>query len=207
MRILIAILTTVLMLAIAGCSEESETASEPKAEETTTTETQPAAEPAKPEPAQEAKTAPDTQTVTNDACVAAVRTETSESDVTVTDNAFSEANTIVMLAVGAQKAPWKCLVSNDGVVEEASFQGDDGAGVAEQEPSSSDVSGAATDACLKAVSGETSESDVAVLSSEFSEANSMVTIGVGAARAPWRCLVSNDGAVQDVSSLADEGND
>ncbi len=60
-------------------------------------------------------------------------------------------------------------------------------------------------ACLAAVTNETNNSDVAVLSNEFSEANSLVMIGVGANRAPWRCLVSNDGIVAEVSSATDEG--
>lgn len=60
-------------------------------------------------------------------------------------------------------------------------------------------------ACLAAVSNETNNGDVAVLSSEFSEANTAVTIGVGETRAPWRCLVSNDGVVAEVTSMVDEG--
>jgi hypothetical protein len=60
-------------------------------------------------------------------------------------------------------------------------------------------------ACLAAVSNETNNGDVAVLSSEFSEANTSVMIGVGANRAPWRCLVSNDGVVAEVMSMTDEG--
>jgi hypothetical protein len=33
----------------------------------------------------------------------------------------------------------------------------------------------------------------------------LVMIGVGSDRAPWRCLVSNDGAVQEVSFAGSEG--
>ena len=60
-------------------------------------------------------------------------------------------------------------------------------------------------ACLARVSNETNNGDVTVLSNEFSEANSLVMIGVGPDRAPWRCLVSNDGVVAEVSSATDEG--
>lgn len=60
-------------------------------------------------------------------------------------------------------------------------------------------------ACLAAVSNETNNGDVSVLSSEFSEANSLVMIGVGADAAPWRCLVSNDGEVAEVSFEGSEG--
>lgn len=72
--------------------------------------------------------------------------------------------------------------------------------------SSSDVSTAAVDACVEAVKAETGEADVVVTSSEFSEANSIVMIGVGETRAPWKCLVSSDGSVQEVSFTGDEGS-
>jgi len=59
------------------------------------------------------------------------------------------------------------------------------------------------DACLAAVGRQTGNS-VVVLSSEFSQANTLVMIGVGPHRAPWRCLVSN-GEVAEVMSTVDEG--
>ena len=59
-------------------------------------------------------------------------------------------------------------------------------------------------ACLQAVSIETNNGDVTLLSSETSEANNVVVIGVGPDRAPWRCLVSK-GVVAEVSSMTDEG--
>ena len=68
----------------------------------------------------------------------------------------------------------------------------------------SDVSGAAIKACLAAVTDQTGEGNVSVLSTEFSQANSLVMVGVGASRAPWRCLVSNDGAVQEVYFTGDD---
>lgn len=60
-------------------------------------------------------------------------------------------------------------------------------------------------ACLAAVSNESNNGEVSVLSSEFSEANTVVMIGVGADAAPWRCLVSNDGVVAEVSFAGSEG--
>ena len=59
-------------------------------------------------------------------------------------------------------------------------------------------------ACLRAVQAETSNS-VTVMSSEFSEANTLVMVGVGPERAPWRCLVSG-GVVAEVSFTGSEGN-
>jgi hypothetical protein len=44
-----------------------------------------------------------------------------------------------------------------------------------------------------------------VLSSEFSQANTVVVIGVGSQRAPWRCLVSNSGVVAEVMYAGSEG--
>jgi hypothetical protein len=44
-----------------------------------------------------------------------------------------------------------------------------------------------------------------VLSSEFSQVNSLVLIGVGSQKAPWRCLVSNSGVVAEVSFAGSEG--
>ena len=59
-------------------------------------------------------------------------------------------------------------------------------------------------ACLQAVSIKTNNGDVVVLSTETSEANNVVVVGVGPQRAPWRCLVSR-GVVAEVSSQTDEG--
>jgi hypothetical protein len=90
------------------------------------------------------------------------------------------------------------------------FAGDDGDGgdtkVNQGSSSTGDQSTAAIRACLAAVVRETQERDVAVLSSEYSEANSMVMVGVGAKRAPWRCLSSNDGKVAEIMFAGDDGD-
>lgn len=59
-------------------------------------------------------------------------------------------------------------------------------------------------ACIRAVKKQTHNSKVAYISSETSEANDSVIVGVGPQRAQWRCLVSH-GKVADVKSLTDEG--
>jgi hypothetical protein len=59
-------------------------------------------------------------------------------------------------------------------------------------------------ACLLAVTRESNNGDVVTLSVETSEANNLVMVGVGAQRAPWKCLVKN-GKVQEVTSQTDEG--
>ena len=58
-------------------------------------------------------------------------------------------------------------------------------------------------ACLDAVARETGNS-VTLLSSEFSEANTLVMVGVGPNRAPWKCL-SAKGVVAEIMSMTDEG--
>lgn len=59
-------------------------------------------------------------------------------------------------------------------------------------------------ACDLAVAKETNNGETIVLSSEFSEANTIVIVGVGPNKAKWKCLVK-DGKVAEVSSLTDEG--
>jgi len=66
--------------------------------------------------------------------------------------------------------------------------------------------GASTRSCLDRIMRETGERNVAVLSSEFSQANSVVMVGVGANRAPWRCLVSNDGVVAEIMFAGKDGD-
>lgn len=59
-------------------------------------------------------------------------------------------------------------------------------------------------ACLQAVSTETNNGDVVTISVETSEANTIVMVGVGPNRAPWKCLASG-GVVAEVMSMTDEG--
>ena len=132
MRQVLAVLTTTMLLAVAGCGEDqAEKAEEPAAQSEPADKSEPAATDnsaaSSPEPEQQSS-AQDTETLTNNACLEAAKKQTGESDIAVTSNEFSEANTLVMLGVGAQRAPWRCLVSNDGQVAELSFEGDDSAG-------------------------------------------------------------------------------
>jgi len=138
MRLILSATLMALALGLAACSdsgdEKKETAAPAETQQPATDKSaEKPAEP-KPAPATETKPAmeqakqskPDTETVTNDACLAAVKKETGEPKVSVLSNEFSEANTLVMIGVGDTNAPWKCLVSNDGTVQEVSFSGDEG---------------------------------------------------------------------------------
>lgn len=50
------------------------------------------------------------------ACLAAVASTTNNAVVEITGMIFSQANSEVTVGVGPTKAPWRCLVSNSGVV-------------------------------------------------------------------------------------------
>jgi len=64
---------------------------------------------------------------------------------------------------------------------------------------------AAEQACLASVSKQTNNGDVAVLSSEFSQAGTNVIVGVGPQRARWNCVAYSDGSTAEIRSLTDEG--
>ncbi len=70
----------------------------------------------------------------------------------------------------------------------------------------SDMPDAAEQACLRAVTEETNNPDVVLLSSEFSEAGTEVIVGVGAGQAPWQCIAYRDGSTTRPMSLTDEGS-
>lgn len=64
--------------------------------------------------------------VQEQACLAAVSNEANSGEVSVLNSDFPEANTVVMIGVGADAAPWRCLVSTDGIVAEVYFAGSEG---------------------------------------------------------------------------------
>ncbi|AXI43155.1 hypothetical protein [Sulfitobacter sp. SK011] len=63
----------------------------------------------------------------------------------------------------------------------------------------------ADQACLNAVAQSTGNSQVRLLSSEFSEAGTLVKVGVGPDAAPWECIAYSDGTTAGITSLTDEG--
>ena len=79
---------------------------------------------------------------------------------------------------------------------------DDGAGA--MDGATQAIFGKDEQACLQAVSIKTHNGDVVTLSVEESEANTLVMVGVGPNKAPWKCL-SKDGVVAEVMSMTDEG--
>jgi hypothetical protein len=69
---------------------------------------------------------------------------------------------------------------------------------------SPDVSNAAISACRKAVDAQT-EGSIDIVGSEYSEANIVVYMTVGANRAPWKCFTANDGRYAEVEFMGSEG--
>jgi len=88
----------------------------------------------------------------------------------------------------------------DGAPEAA--PADDGAGA--MDGAAQATPGKDEQACLQAVSTETNNGEVVTLSVEESEANTLVMVGVGPNKAPWKCL-SKGGVVDEVMSMTDEG--
>jgi len=67
------------------------------------------------------------------------------------------------------------------------------------------IPGPAEQACLAAVSNATNNGDVVLLGSEFSQAGTFVRVGVGAARAPWKCIAYRDGTTAGVEYMGING--
>lgn len=74
-----------------------------------------------------------------------------------------------------------------------------------EDSGSSGVPSAAEQACLQRVTQETSNRDVILLSSSYSEAGTEVIAGVGPQRARWQCIAYRDGSTSRPLSLTDEG--
>ncbi len=65
----------------------------------------------------------------SNAAITSCRTELesmTDGGVTVVGSEFSEAATAVYMRVGANGAPWRCLVSNDGSNPSVMFMGNEG---------------------------------------------------------------------------------
>jgi hypothetical protein len=65
---------------------------------------------------------------------------------------------------------------------------------------------AAEQACMRDVRQMTNNPDAVVLRSMFSEAGTEVIVGIGAQRAPWRCIAYRDGTTAGIMSVTDEGS-
>ena len=77
--------------------------------------------------------------------------------------------------------------------------------VEETSAPSATMPNAAEQACLRDVARETNNPEVVLLGSEFSEAGTLVRVGLGPTLAPWQCIAYRDGTTDGIMSLTDEG--
>ena len=63
----------------------------------------------------------------------------------------------------------------------------------------------AQQACLRDVTATTGNPDVVLLSSSFSEAGTLVRVGVGPDQAPWECIAYSDGTTDGITFVGNEG--
>ncbi len=61
-----------------------------------------------------------------DACLRDVRAETGNPNVSILGSSFSEAGTEVIVGVGPQQAPWRCIAYRDGTTAGITFIGNEG---------------------------------------------------------------------------------
>ena len=65
--------------------------------------------------------------VARDACLREVARVTNNTTTVILEMIYSEANSQVKVGVGPDRAPWRCLVSNSGVVAEVMSLTNEGA--------------------------------------------------------------------------------
>lgn len=91
-----------------------------------------------------------------------------------------------------------------GCVEDTGMAVSPSAGVPFVTTFDGSVSNAAVSACRSALDAET-DGAVEVVGTEFSQANTAIYMVVGPNRAPWRCLVSDDGSGASLEFMGSEG--
>lgn len=132
------------------------------------------------------------------ACMSAVAAQANNS-VTVLSSDFSEANTLVMVGVGPQRAPWRCLVSR-GRVAEVSFAGTEGGSVAQQAPSSSNVPSDLTN--FVGARGGQAEGGLANLGYELARTQGLTAFWWNAGSRTCARIVTADGRYQSINTVA-----
>ena len=65
--------------------------------------------------------------VARDACLREVGRTTNNTDLTILEMLYSEANSQLKIGVGPDRAPWQCTVSNSGVVAQVMSLTNEGA--------------------------------------------------------------------------------
>lgn len=118
----------------------------------------------------------------------------------VTISVAKDAGSLTVTYTGPHGANGVCQVTEQETVESAAPQSSN----SDAAKAYDDVPKRDKQACLKAVKKKTHNPKVTVIDAVSSEANNTVNIGVGAEKAPWRCLVKG-GKVADVMSQTNEG--
>lgn len=111
MKIFVSGLGLGLVLVLAGC--QSSTPSQPS-------------QPATSSPIPNVGFSPDVSNAAVQACQNLLSSQT-DGGVEVVGTEFSQANSVVYMTVGPQKAPWRCLVSANGTNPSVEFMGSEGA--------------------------------------------------------------------------------
>ncbi len=73
-----------------------------------------------------ADTSPGAPSAAEQACLRDVTQATNNPDVVLLNSSVSEAGTEVIVGVGGQRAPWRCIGYNDGTTTGILFLGDEG---------------------------------------------------------------------------------
>ena len=118
----------------------------------------------------------------------------------VTISVAKNAGELIVSYTGKNRANGVCQVVEQETVESAAPE----PAKPEATKAYDDVPKRDKQACLKAVKRKTHNPKVVALETLSSEANNTVTVGVGAEKAPWQCLVKR-GRVADVMSQTNEG--
>lgn len=128
------------------------------------------------------------------ACSDSGETETSSTDQPVTSETTSAMETTEP-AAGASDSMEATESTAGAATDDSTVTGS----ISSDSQMASNVPDVAVDACLDAVQMEAGATETDVIGAEYSEANSIVTVGVGVEKTPWRCLVSNEGSVAEVT--------
>ncbi len=134
--------------------------------------------------------------------LAACSEESSEQKASEAPTTTDSANQAAPAPAAPAEAPAAQSQPAPAQADAPAAPADDGAGAMAGAPQA--TPGKDEQACLQAVSTQTNNGEVVTLSVEESEANTLVMVGVGPNKAPWKCL-SKDGVVAEVMSMTDEG--
>jgi hypothetical protein len=110
--------TAALTAALTACGDTSAPARQPAAATPSL--------PVQPSPFPDVGMSPDVSNAAISACRSKLDAET-DGNIEIVGSEYSEANVVVYMVVGPQRAPWRCLTANDARYAEVEFMGSEGA--------------------------------------------------------------------------------